>query len=95
LQNTITQETYIGITVALGRAYQKSVKDRLKRHITRAFNENHEWALCNSIRQYGPKAFTWEIIEKVRGKATAHKRETTLIRTLHPELNTASNKINI
>ena len=92
LTNTVTAETYIGITVAVGRAFQKSVKDRLRRHIVRAQNENHDWTLCNSIRQHGPQAFTWEIKEFVRGKAEAHRKETALIKELRPALNTASNK---
>ena len=90
LTNTVTGEHYIGLTVAVGRAFQKSVKDRLRRHIVRAQNENHDWALCNSIRQYGPQAFSCEIYEFVRGKAAAHKRETQLIKELRPTLNTAS-----
>lgn len=92
LTNTVTAETYIGITVAVGRAFQKSVKDRLRRHIVRAHNENHDWAICNSIRQHGPAAFNWQIVEFTRGKAAAHKREVELIRDLRPALNTASNK---
>jgi uncharacterized protein YjaG (DUF416 family) len=92
LTNTVTSETYIGITVAVGRAFQKSVKDRLRRHIVRATNENHDWTLCNNIRQHGAQSFTWEIKEFIRGKAAAHKREVELIKELRPALNTASNK---
>lgn len=92
LTNTVTSENYIGITVAVGRAFQKSVKDRMRRHIVRAQNENHDWAICNSIRQHGPSSFSWAIVEFTRGKSAAHKREVELIRELRPSLNTASNK---
>jgi len=87
LTNTVTGETYIGLTVAVGRAYQRSVKARLNRHITRATNQEMDWNICNSIRQHGSQAFQWSILEKVRGKAAAHKRETELIHFHKPSLN--------
>ena len=87
LTNTATGETYIGLTVAVGRAYQRSVKARLKRHVTRATNQNMDWNLCNSIRQHGPHVFQWSILEKVRGKAAAHQYETKLIHLYKPSLN--------
>lgn len=90
IDNTVTGEFYIGITVLVGNAYQKSVKSRLKKHITRAYNETHEWTICKNIREHGPKAFAVSVYEVVRGKAFAHSREVELIKTLRPQLNTAS-----
>jgi len=92
LTNTVTEEIYIGVTVAVGKAYHKSVKDRLRRHIVRATNETKNWNLCESIRTYGGNAFKWDIVDRVRGKAAAHSRETELIHALRPALNSTLKK---
>lgn len=91
LTNIVTQEIYIGVTVAVGKAYHKSVKDRLRRHIVRATNETKTWNLCESIRTYGGESFTWDIVDRIRGKASAHSRETELIHSLRPALNSTVN----
>ena len=87
LTNTVTGEIYIGITVATGRAYLGSLKERWKRHVSRATRQTMEWNLCNSIREYGERAFSREILHLIRGKAAAHSMETALIRSLKPALN--------
>jgi hypothetical protein len=88
--NTQTNEFYIGITVLQGRAYLGSIQKRLKQHISRATNEEKDWKLCNSIREYGPSSFKIEIFETIRGKKPAHAREVQLIKELKPHLNTSS-----
>ena len=90
ITNQVTQEFYIGITQCLGRAYLTSIKKRFKQHVSRAFNDNLEWAICRSIREYGETAFKIEIQEVVRGKRPAHSRETQLIQEFKPSLNTTS-----
>ena len=87
LTNMVTGEIYIGITVATGRAYLGSLKERWKRHVSRATRQTMEWNLCNSIRQYGERAFSREILHLIRGKAAAHSMETALIHSLKPALN--------
>ncbi len=87
LTNTVTGEIYIGITVSTGRAYVRSLKERWKRHVSRATRQTMEWNLCNSIRQYGERAFSREILHLIRGKAAAHSMETALIHNLKPALN--------
>ena len=87
LTNRVTAEIYIGITVATGRAYNRSLKERWKRHVSRATHQSHEWNLCESIRQHGEKAFSREILHLIRGKAAAHSTETSLIHSLQPALN--------
>lgn len=88
LTNQITGEFYIGITVVTGKAYNRSLKERWKRHVSRAIHEDKCWSICESIRQHGEKAFTREILQKVRGKAQAHQIETRLIQEFQPSLNT-------
>ena len=88
ITNGITGERYIGITVVRGRAFNKSLKIRWEGHLRKAYVELKNWTFSTNIRTYGNKAFTKEILEIVRGKATAHRREVELINTLMPELNT-------
>ena len=90
ITNEVTHEISIGITQCLGRAYLGSIKKRFKQHVSRAFNDNLEWAICRSIREYGEMAFKIEIHEVIRGKRPAHSRETEIIHELKPQLNTAS-----
>lgn len=87
ITNKVTREYYIGITVVTGRAFKKSLLSRWKKHVTRATNENHNWNMCNAIRQYGDQNFQPEILEVIRGKIAAHKRETELIHIMKPSLN--------
>jgi hypothetical protein len=89
LSNTVTGQEYIGLTVlSFGGNARRTVHRRVQKHIQRAYAEDKNWGLSKSIRQYGVEAFTYSIIEVIRGKAEAHQRETQLINTLQPKLNT-------
>ena len=89
LCNTITQQDYIGLTALsyIGNS-KKTVRRRFLKHVQRAMTENKDWGLSRSIREYGVTAFTVTVLHIVRGKAQAHKLETTLIKDIAPELNT-------
>jgi hypothetical protein len=50
------------------------------------------WPLYEAMRKFGSENFKVFILETVRGKANAHKRELELILELQPKLNLASNK---
>lgn len=87
ITNIITGEQYIGITA--GRpTLKKALWVRMQKHAQRARVEAHDWGLCKSIREYGPEAFTYGLLEVVRGKKPAHAREMELIKQYHPTLNT-------
>jgi hypothetical protein len=51
--------------------------------------EDKAWPLYKAIRKYGAEAFTYTVVEVVRGKALAHQRERELIREIQPKLNLA------
>ena len=87
ITNTVTSEQYIGITVC-GQKVAKALRVRMQKHIRRAVTENKDWGLCESIRAYGVEAFTYGIVEFVRGRKPAHARERELIRAYAPALNT-------
>ena len=84
---SITGDNYIGITVCIGQAIQKSLKSRLEKHIHRALSENKNWPICEAIRKHGVESFSISLLEKVRGKENAHRREVELIQEKKPTLN--------
>lgn len=83
----VTGERYIGITVSIGRAYQKSVRSRWQKHVYHALVEQRDYALQRAIREYGEETFTHELLYIVRGKTAAHDIERELIASENPELN--------
>lgn len=82
-----TGETYIGITVARGRAFKKSMDIRWTGHCYHATVENRPTTLADRIRTHGADAFGKEILAVVRGKTEAHTQEMNYIRNLRPSLN--------
>jgi len=88
LTNTVTNETYIGVTVSQRRAYKKSLRSRWIRHIYKAIQCMADYPISESIRAYGEHSFEREILEIVKGKKPAFQREAELINELRPELNT-------
>ncbi len=86
ITNTVTNEQYVGITVC-GQQVRKALKVRIQKHVRRAVTENKDWALCRSIRDFGVDAFTYGVLEFVRGRKPAHARERELIREFNPALN--------
>jgi hypothetical protein len=89
IRNNVTGQEYIGLTVlSFGGNAKRTVFRRIQKHVQRANTESKGWALSESIRTHGNEAFTFGIVEIVRGKKEAHARETLLINTIQPELNT-------
>ena len=84
--------SYIGLTVKGQSTINKSVRLRLKKHFERARNEDKKWPLYQCINKYGTEKVSISIVEVVRGKLNAHKRECELIKVLKPKLNFTSNK---
>jgi len=82
-----TGERYVGITVIRGRAFLRSVRLRWEGHVYHATVEGRDYPLQRRIREYGPEAFTHELLCVVRGKQAAHDHERQLIKTTLPELN--------
>ena len=84
-QLTIGEQTYIGLTVAIGQAYLRSVKVRVQKHMSRAKKESKDWAICEALRS--DEAIQYEVLEVVRGRKAAHSRERQLIEKLSQSLN--------
>jgi hypothetical protein len=81
----VGDQSYIGLTVANGRAFGKAVKLRVQKHISRAMIEDKDWTICEALR--GAEVVEYEVLEVIRGRKPAHQRERVLIKELEPTLN--------
>ncbi len=81
-------DSYIGLTVATGRAFLRSVKVRVQKHLSRARTENKDWSIYQFIRENSNLDLDYEVLEVVRGRKPAYQRERELIKEYTPSLNT-------
>ena len=81
-------DSYIGLTVATGRAFLRSVKVRVHKHLSRARVENKDWSIYQFIRENEDLELDYEVLEVVRGRKPAYQRERELIKKYTPSLNT-------
>jgi predicted transcriptional regulator len=89
ITNILTDEQYVGITaVTYGGNVNRTLNRRMQKHMQRAQAENKNWGLSKNLREFGAEAFTFGLLEVVRGKRSAHSRETILINTIQPAMNT-------
>ena len=89
IQDTVTLEYYIGLTALSFKGnVRRTLYRRMQKHMQRALTENKNWGLSRALRERGADRFVFGVIEVVRGKRPAHARETELINTLQPALNT-------
>ena len=89
IQDVETLEYYIGLTALSfkGNVF-RTLRRRMQKHMQRALAENKNWGLSRVLRERGAERFIFGVIEVVRGKRPAHARETELINTMQPALNT-------
>jgi hypothetical protein len=81
--------TYVGVTAKTESTPLKSARTRAAKHYYRAKTENKDWLLCCALRALASKdEIVVRVLEVVRGKAEAHRREVELRRVLGPALNT-------
>lgn len=78
---------YIGVTAAIGRAFNYSAFRRFQKHQSRARRENKDWALYKDMRKYDTDAYEVIVKHVVRGKAEAHKLETYYLQNYVYKLN--------
>jgi hypothetical protein len=79
---------YIGLTRKSQTTVSKSVKERWRKHLSRARNENRLWALYVYLNSGGLE-LAWEhrVLEIVRGRRAAYAREREIVKELEPSLN--------
>ena len=89
IRDVVTLEYYIGLTALCFKGnVRKTLTRRMQKHMQRAMTENKNWGLSRALRERGAERFVFGTLEIVRGKRPAHARETELINTLQPALNT-------
>jgi GIY-YIG catalytic domain len=89
IRDVVTLEYYIGLTaLSFNGNVFRTLRRRMQKHMQRAMTENKNWGLSRALRERGAERFEFGVIEIVRGKRPAHARETELINTLQPALNT-------
>ena len=89
IRDTVTLEYYIGLTaLCFNGNVRRTLVRRMQKHMQRAMTENKDWGLSRALREQGAERFVFGTLEVVRGKRPAHARETELINTLQPALNT-------
>ena len=81
-------ENYIGLTRKSLPNAGKVVKERWRKHLSRARNENRAWVLYEYLRALG-LALAWEhkIICIIRGRKEAYALERVLVKERQPTLN--------
>ena len=81
-------ENYIGLTRKGDVTVAKAVKERWRKHLSRARNENRLWALYVYLKS-GGLDLTWEhkVLAIIRGRKEAYAYERELVKTLQPTLN--------
>jgi hypothetical protein len=83
-----TGATYIGLTRKGSNTVPKAVKERWRKHLSRARNETRLWPLYIYLKS-GGLTMTWShrILEIVRGRAEAYAREREIVKQSRPQLN--------
>ena len=83
----IASECYVGVTVVDG-GIVTSIKRRLNKHWYRRNDPTRRnWRIYEALRGVERDEPIVELIEVVRGKVAAHKRERELIKVIGPTLN--------
>ena len=89
IRDSVTLEYYIGLTaLCFNGNVRRTLTRRMQKHMQRAMTENKNWGLSRALREHGAERFVFGTLEVIRGKRPAHARETELINTLRPALNT-------
>ena len=78
---------YIGLTRKGSNTVTKAVKERWRKHISRARNEDRDWELYRYIKSGNWDGWTHQVLDIVRGRAEAYAYERELVKQIQPELN--------
>jgi hypothetical protein len=81
-------DSYIGLTRKTETTVARSLKERWRRHVSRARNENRAWKLYEFMRA-GGLDMAWEhrVLAIIRGRAEAYAWERAVVKQQQPSLN--------
>ena len=80
-------QVYIGLTRKGSTTVNKAVKERWRKHISRARHEDRAWVLYQYIKGGAWTDWAHEVICVIRGRAEAYAYERELVKIMQPELN--------
>ena len=80
-------KVYIGLTRKGKATVGAAVKERWRKHVSRAKNEARDWVIYNYMRAGNWTDWEHEVITVIRGRAEAYAYERELVKLYEPELN--------
>lgn len=80
-------KSYIGLTRKGSTTVGRAVKERWRKHVSRAVHEARDWVIYNYMREGNWSDWTHEIICVIRGRKEAYAYERELVKLFEPELN--------
>ena len=80
-------QSYIGLTRKGSVSADRAVKERWRKHVSRAVHEARDWRIYNYMREGNWSGWSHEIITVIRGRAEAYAYERTLVKLFATELN--------
>ena len=78
---------YIGLTRKGKLTVVRAVKERWRKHISRAKHEDRDWVIYNYIREGNWTDWEHEVITVIRGRAEAYAYERELVKLYQTNLN--------
>lgn len=78
---------YIGLTRKGSSTVLRAVRERWRKHISRARHEERDWELYRYIKAGAWTDWEHEVIAVIRGRAEAYAYERELVKQICPELN--------
>jgi hypothetical protein len=79
--------SYIGLTRKGTVSAPKAVKERWRKHVSRAVHEMRDWKIYNYMREGNWTGWTHSVICVIRGRAEAYAYERELVKLFATELN--------
>ena len=78
---------YVGLTRKGKATVGGAVKERWRKHISRARNEDRDWVIYQYIKQGNWTAWEHEVLAVIRGRAEAYAWERAWVKKHQPSLN--------
>ena len=80
-------QVYIGLTRKGKVTVDRAVKERWRKHISRARHEDRDWEIYRYIKKGNWTDWAHKVICVIRGRAEAYAYERELVKLIKPELN--------
>lgn len=78
---------YVGLTRKGSSTVGKAVKERWRKHISRAKHEDRDWRVYQYIKAGNWTDWEHEVVAVIRGRAEAYAWEREFVKTHRPNLN--------